>query len=477
MKKVLFLLLSVVMCASMFACTTGGNEPVQKNETAEVVIIGGGAAGMSAAIKAAEQGVSVVLLEKQGFLGGASIMASAGINAGGADLQNATEEPYTADMFFDYAKSWDYGYDRIGYRVTPVRDDMAETFAYRSAEAANWIASLGLEMKASSNSHSIQLVTKENGAFGVLYVGALVEKLEEYEGIDVRLESKAVELIMNENGAVAGVKVENKEGSYIIDTTAVILASGGYANANSEFWAAYAPEWDGYYVTGAAGATGDGIVMADAVGAKLDGMDAVTCTPLAVGEANKAGATGMSSNKKGSVLVNKEGLRFVNEALGTAPLMEALKVQTDKEAWMIADQTVFEENNEFAKLKDRGLLIEAESIEALAEKLNIDAAVLSNTLKTYAENLANGTDEFQKEGTFSDMTTAPYYAVLVKPAKRITTGGIVITGKAEVVNGNDEIITGLYAAGEVTAYGAHPLSAATIFGRQAADSVVEFLGK
>lgn len=476
MKKVLIVLLLAMMSISLCACGPKEDKKIQ-NETTDVVIIGGGAAGISSAIKAAEQGINVILLEKQAFLGGATIMASTGINAGDSTLQKATEVPYTADMFYEYALTWDYGYDRIGYRVTPVTEDVAYTFAYNSADAADWISSLGVEMKASSESHSLQLVTKENGAFGQVYTAALQEELNKHDNIDVRLESKATELLMDENGAIAGVKVENSDGSYTIDTTAIILASGGYANANSDFWNTYAPEWDGYYVTGAASATGDGIIMADAIGAKLDGMDAVTCTPLTVGEANTAGAISISSNKTGAILVNKEGKRFVNEASKTAEMMEALKSQTDKEAWLIADKTVFDESTDLTSLMEKGLLIEAQTIEELANALSLDATVLKETLNTYAENLANGTDEFGKEGEFSALSNAPYYAVIAKAAKRITTGGIVINGKAEVINDQNEVITGLYAAGEVTSYGAHPLSAATIFGRQAADSVKAFLNK
>lgn len=476
MKKVLIVLLLTMMSISLCACGPKNDENVQ-NETAEVVIIGGGAAGISGAIKAAEQGIHVILLEKQAFLGGATIMASTGINAGDAALQKETEVPYTADMFYEYALTWDYGYDRIGYRVTPVADDVAYTFAYNSADAADWIASLGIEMKASSDSHSLQLITKENGAFGQVYTAALQEELKKYDNIDVRLENKATELLVDENGAITGVKVENNNDTYIIDTTAVILASGGYANADSDFWEKYAPEWDGYYVTGAASATGDGIIMADALGAKLDGMDAVTCTPLTVGQANTAGATSISSNKTGAILVNKEGKRFVNETSKTAEMMEALKAQTDQEAWLIADKNVLDANTDLTSLMEKGLLIEAQTIEELAKSISLDEAILTETLNTYAENLANQADEFGKEGEFNALDCAPYYAVIVKAAKRITTGGIVINGKAEVINNQNEVITGLYAAGEVTSYGAHPLSAATIFGRQAADSVKAFLNK
>lgn len=487
MKKSMKIFLALLLCFTCFACslqssmqenTSDDKQEEVRTETAEVVIIGGGAAGMAAALKAAENGLHVVLLEKQSFLGGASIMASAGINAGSSSLQLATETPYTDEMFYEYALSWDYGYDRIGYRVVPVRDDMAYTFAYKSAEAADWIGSLGVEMKASDNSHSLQLVTKEKGAFGEVYVGALIKELDKNDQIDVRTENRAVEIKTDENGAVCGVVVEDKDGTYVIETKAVLLASGGYASADSEFYQKYAAEWDGYYSYGASGATGDGIVMADALNAKLDGMDAITCTTVTVGEANKAGAKPVNASlKQGTILINKNGERFVNETSGTAAMMEAIKAQPEQSAYLIADETLFEACSDLQALAGSDDLIEAETVEELAEKLNLDAEKLTETFNQYAQDAANGQDAFEKTEFPSDFSKGKYVAVLVKPARRITTGGIVIDGKAQVLNTDDEVITGLYAAGETTAYGAHPLSASTIFGRVAADSIAEFLGK
>lgn len=487
MKKSLKMFLALLLCFSCFACSSNSSTQEEKTddeqeevrtESAEVVIIGGGAAGMSAALKAAENGLNVLLIEKMAFLGGASAMASTGINAGSSSLQMATETPYTDEMFYEYALTWDYGYDRIGYRVVPVREDMANTFAYRSAEAADWIGSLGVEMKASDNSHSLQLVTKENGAFGQVYVQALTNAIKENEKIEVRTENRAVEIQLDENGAVCGVVVEDKNGKMVIETKAVLLATGGYASADSEFYQKYAAEWDGYYSYGTAGATGDGVVMADALNAKLDGMDAVTCTTVTVGTANQAGAKPVTESlKQGAVLLNKEGERFINEMAKTAEMMEAIKAQKDQEAYLIADETVFGASSDLQALTEADGLIVAETMDELAEKLNLDPEVLNTTLNQYAQDATKNADAFEKTEFPSDLTNGKYYAVLVKPARRITTGGIVIDGKAQVLNEQDEVIVGLYAAGETTAYGAHPLSAATIFGRVAADSIAEFLGK
>lgn len=472
MKKLLAALLILVTC---FGCSSNNEIPKQEEkqpEKAEVVVIGGGAAGISAAIHLAEKGHQVVLLEKQSFLGGASMMASSGINAGSSSLQMETESPYTDDMFFDYAKSWDYGYDRIGYRVVPVREDFAYTFAYRSKEAADWIGSLGVEMKASKDSHSLQLASVENGKYGAVYISALKTRLEELSLIEVRLENRATEFILDENQAIMGVKVLGQEGEYEILTKAVLLASGGYASADSAFFQKYAPEWDGYTSTGAAGATGDGIVLADAVGAQLLGMEAITCTTVTIGEANRAGALAVNASlKNGAILLNQEGSRFVNETLGTAALMEAIKAQTNHAAFLLADDSVLKKSSDLAQAYENGLLQEAESLEELAKQLSLDSQAVLDAIIKYQEDAVEGIDEFEKDSFASDFSTGKYYGAFVQPAKRITTGGIVVNGNAEVLNTKDEVIQGLFAAGEVTAYGAHPLSAATIFGIQAADSI------
>ena len=494
MKRLTALILAAATAFSMTACGSSASlstaasaadetpasqtSTALSDESADIVIIGGGAAGITAALKAAEADVDIILLEKQGVLGGASAMASSGINAGGSSLQMETETPYTADEFYEYALSWDYGYDRIGYRVVPVREDYAYTFAYNSGDSADYIASLGLDLAASSGSHSIQLADKSQGGFGSLYITALLAELEKYENIDVRTSSPASEILVDENGAVSGVVVDSKDGQYTINTTAVLIASGGYASADSSFFQTYAPEWDGYYSYGAAGATGDGIVMADALGAQLLGMDAITCTTATVGEPNQAGALSVANAlKAGSLLVNQNGQRFVNESSGTADMMEAIKAQPDACAYLIVDSATLEQSAELQQVQQAGKLVEAADAAALADALGLDPDALADTFAQLTEGIASGADAFGNETFISDFAQGPYYGVLVKPARRITTGGIVTDGKAQVLDENNNPITGLYAAGEVTAYGAHPLSAATIFGRQAADSMVAFLGK
>ena len=486
MKKLLSFFLCAFLTTSMIGCGSTSEDTEKEttneettSESADVVIIGSGAAGISAALTLAEKGISCIVLEKQGITGGASLMASTGINAGSSDLQNETETPYTAEQFLEYAKSWDYGYDRIGYRVVPVREDYAETFANKSAEIVNELVEYGMQLKATSESHSIQLENKDQGGFGAVLMTTLNEQVEKYgDLINVRSNAKATAINTSDEGVVNGVVVETKDGEYTIETSNVILATGGYSSANSEFWQTYAPEWDGIPSRGAAGATGDGITMTSNLDVQLIGMDAVTCTAIAYGEANTSGATDLSSAlKNGAILVNKDGQRFINELSKTEPMMEAMKLQPNMSAYLIANDEVLAQNNELNTLVENGKAVEADTLEELAEKLGISSEGLVETGSNYAESAKNSLDEFEKDTFVTDLSTGKYYGIVVSPAKRITTGGIVTDGEGHVLNNSDEVITGLYAAGETTAYGAHPLSASLIFGKVCAETIAEGLNK
>ena len=152
-------------------------EAAAEDCTAEAVIIGGGAAGMTAAIKAAQKGVKVILLEKMDLLGGTSVMAGVGTQAGGSKLQLAKENPYTADEFFEYLKGLGHKEEKIP-TAAPISEDYAYTLAYRSGEMMDWLSEIGLPMQATaehSNAHSLS--SKENGLFGEQLVRALKEQL------------------------------------------------------------------------------------------------------------------------------------------------------------------------------------------------------------------------------------------------------------------------------------------------------------
>ena len=201
-------------------------EAAAEDCTAEAVIIGGGAAGMTAAIKAAQKGVKVILLEKMDLLGGTSVMAGVGTQAGGSKLQLAKENPYTADEFFEYLKGLGHKEEKIP-TAAPISEDYAYTLAYRSGEMMDWLSEIGLPMQATaehSNAHSLS--SKENGLFGEQLVRALKEQLTA-AGVEVRMASRATEIVM-ENGAVAGVKVSSPNGDYTIRTSYAAICTGGY---------------------------------------------------------------------------------------------------------------------------------------------------------------------------------------------------------------------------------------------------------
>lgn len=444
--------------------------------TADAVIIGAGGAGMAAAIKAAEKGLNVILLEKMDLIGGTTVMAAVGVNAGGSDLQLAMDPVYTADMFYEYLSSIGTGIDAAGKTVVPLRPDYAYAFAYNSADMINWMTEIGVPLYALNNSHSHQMTTKENGLFGEVLVEKMAEQLQE-KGVDVRVASKATEIVMKD-GKMAGVKVAYNGGEYTIATNYAVIATGGYGSGK-EVVAEFAPEWAGYPSTEAVSATGDGIYLALNAGGSVSDMNAITFRTLAVGADDEGGAVGMqNAPKAGAMLVNASGVRFINESTGNQALMEAVKAQEGNCAYVILTQEMVDGNADMATAYKKQALVKAATLEELAEKLGLPADALKATAEKYSAAVAAGKDEeFGREKMTLAVAEGPFYGAKVKPSKHICTGGITINGKAEVLNENDEPVPGLYAAGETTNHGNHPVSAAVVFGRIAADEIAEKLGK
>lgn len=441
--------------------------------TADMVVVGAGAAGLSAAIKGGELGLNVVLLEKMDLIGGTSVMAGVGINAGGSSIQMESETPYTAEMFYEYLSSIGVGVDEKGKTTVPLREDYARAFADNSASMIEWLLGLGMPLKATAN-HSVQMSTTEDGLFGEVLIEKLTGEVEGLDNVDVRTGNKAVEIVM-EDGKVAGVKVEQADGStYVIQTSYAVLCTGGYGSG-TDILEEYAPEWLGYPSTEAISATGDGLKLALAAGGAVSAVDAITYRTLAIGHDDMGGAVGaQNAPKAGAVLVNAAGERFVNELASNEELMQAVKAQEGDACYIILTQEMLDANAEMTQIKNKNALIQADTLEELAEKLGVDSTVLAETAAAYNQAVASGTDEaFGRETLTYSLEEGPYYGAKAKPSKHICTGGITINGNAEVLDAQDQPVTGLYAAGETTNHGNHPVSAAIVFGRIAAEQIFE----
>lgn len=457
--------------------------PVYEDCEAEFVVIGGGAAGMSSAIHAAQLGVDVILLEKMDLLGGTSVMAGVGTQAGSSNLQLAKEDPYTADEFFEYLKGIGVGVEEQISTVAPMSEDYAHTFAYRSADMMNWLSEdLGLPMQATAdhgNAHS--LTSTEDGLFGEQLVRALKGRIAELD-VDVRTGNRAVEIVM-EDGAVAGVKVQTKNGEYTIKTGNVAICTGSYGGGE-EALAKFAPSRLGYVSTASKAGTGDGLLLADAVGGKIVNAESITYRTIAYGTDNVGGAIGLhNATSAGAIIVNKDGERFVDEMGGDEALVLGIQAQEGGKAYVIMDQTAMDARYDVSSLYIPGtyenVFVKADTLDELAEKMGIDAENLKATVAAYTEAVESGTDEQfgRTKAMVSKLDTAPYYAASGKPSNHICAGGILTDGQARVLNADEEPIEGLYAAGETVNLGYHPIGSALTFGMVAAENVAASLAE
>ena len=417
-------------------------EKTQETRDVDVVIVGAGGAGMSAAITAKQQGKTVLLLEKMPYVGGNTTKATGGMNAAETHYQAEQGIEDSVEQFVEDTM-------KGGHNIN--NPDLVRTMAEKSADAINWLDEIGaplpkVSFSGGATNARIHAPADGSGVGGYL-VSCFSETMEKL-GIEVLLETKANEIIMVD-GAAAGVKAESPDKELTINAKAVILTTGGFG-ANEEMYCTYRPDLKGTVTTNAPGATGDGIVMAQTVGADLVDIEQIQLHPTVEQATSMLITEGVRGD--GAILVNQSGVRFVNELLTRDVVSAAELEQEGQYAYVIFDQNLREGLKATEKYIKNGIVTEGETIEALAEKLGIDPAVLAKTLADWNDAVAAGEDkEFGRTtGMEHDLSKAPYYAIKVAPGIHHTMGGVKINTNTQVIDTNGNVIPGLFAAGEVT---------------------------
>ena len=246
----------------------------------------------------------------------------------------------------------------------------------------------------------------------------------------------------------------------------------------------YRPDLKGTVTTNAPGATGDGIVMAQALGADLVDIEQIQLHPTV--EQTTSILITESVRGDGAILVNQSGVRFTNELLTRDAVSAAELAQEGSYAYIIFDQKLRDNLKAIEKYVKSGITVQADTIEGLAEQLNIDPATLATTLADWNEIVKNKRDtQFGRTtGMNEDLTTPPYYAIKIAPGIHHTMGGVKINTAAEVINTDGAAIPGLFAAGEVCGgvhggnrLGGNAVADIVIFGRIAAESAMAYLAK
>lgn len=418
-----------------------------KDETVDVLVVGSGISGMVAGITAAEKGSNVLIIEKQGMLGaGDSMNISTGITAGGSRLikqlgiENATAKDY-ADFLVKQAAT----------KKVPINEKNVRTYAMRGGELVDWLMDLGVPFGRFQKDKWFH-ITKDGSAPGPHIVRALSKKIAD-DNINYRLNSQVVDLLMKD-GKVVGATVKTGAGSYKVNAKAVVMATGGFS-ASHELVKKWAPEWVGRPTTGAVSLTGDGILMAQKVGAQTVAMREIKanylCHPLTARD-----GVSLTAITPYNILINHEGKRFVDEGHASINFKSrAMMKQTGHEAYAIVDQTAMDNLKLMRNYAAAGYFVKANTVEELASKLKVDQKAFIKTMKDYMAACQAGKDpEFNRRIQYP-IAKAPFYAALVTPSMQSTYGGIKTDEKAQALNADNKPIAGLYAAGATSGHEAY----------------------
>lgn len=443
------------------------------SETVDVVVIGGGGAGFAAAIEAKKAGANVILIEKMHAVGGNTLISGAEYAAPANWIQAKEGIVDSPDLMYgDVLKGGD----------NKNNPELVRVLADKALDGAIWLRDecnvIWEEELMFFGGHSVKRSLIPLDASGVEIIKKMSKKAEELK-IKVYVDTKAVDLI-TKDGAVVGVKAEGKDNDYEFTAKSTIITTGGFGS-NLEMRIKYNKDMDEKILsTNTVGSTGDGIILAEKVGANLVGMeyiqtypicDPLTGTLLYFDDARLYGHT---------VIVNLEGKRFVEE-LGRRDVMSmAIKNQTGSACYEIVDQNGFDnskllENHgpEIQYLYDNKLLVKADTLDGVAEFFGINKDNFKETIKNYNSYVdAKSDPEFNKRSLPSKVDTGPYYMIKAVPAVHHTMGGIEINTNAEVISTEGKVIPGLYAAGEVTGgvhgsnrLGSDALADIIVFGR------------
>ena len=493
-----------IMAATLDAVTKAGLDAAawsEKKETvvekgadvvleADVVIVGAGGAGLAAAVQANQNGSTVIVLEKMGKVGGNTILAGGAMNAVNDRSEQAIAYNDSVEWHFTQTMN---GGDNQGDPV------LVHTLVSNAYAGVEWLMDLGMEFQ----DETAGLFTVTGGLWprahkpvmplGQGFFATYMNYIDSHEGVDVMLNTKANELLVNEDGRVCGVVATGETGNTVTVKAhnGVVMATGGFA-ASVELRSAFNTQWADLGAsiksTNHAGATGDGIKMMQKLGADFVQMGNIQLLPL--GDPVTGSLAGnIEHDVETRIFVNKEGNRFVNEGGRRDDMTNGLFAQTDAYMWIVMDSDTYptgDELNNFGEtinqLVEAGRAFKGETLEELAEKIgvpaeNLVAAVTEFNRHAEGGDLAGTPDDFGRTLFSTPIDNGPFYAAARVPTVHHTMGGVRINQYCQVINENGQIIPGLYAAGEVTGgihgsnrLGGNALTDTVVFGRIAGDS-------
>lgn len=455
------------------AIVAEGGDPNDK--AYDIVVVGSGGAGLAAAIRAHDLGANVVIVEKMSVIGGNTNKASAGMNAAETKFQKLKGIVDSKELF--------YKETMIGGK-NKNNPELLHYFVENAPEAIDWLDNNGIELSGITTTGGMSVDRthrpESGAAVGGFLISGLVKNINK-RGIEVLLDTNVTEII-TENNKVKGIKAVDDDGTIqTIKAKAVIIATGGFS-ANREMVEKYRPDLKGFVTTNHKGATGSGIMILEKLGAGTVDMKEIQIHPTV--EQTTSYLISESIRGGGAILVSQNGERFVNE-LDTRDKVSAEIINLPQHyAYILFDQKVRDENKSVEEYVSHDLVIQASTINELAQKLSINVDSLTKTIERYNQFVSNQHDEDfgRTTGMRHPINTAPFYAIKIAPGVHHTMGGVTINTQTQVLDVEHHVIDGVFAAGEVVGgvhganrIGGNAVADIIIFGMQAGKIATDYI--
>ena len=435
-------------------------------ENTDVLVIGAGGSGFISALTAQENGAKVILVEKMPIPGGNSQLAAGGMNAAGTTYQKEQNIQDDAEtMFQDTMKG--------GKNIS--NPDLVHVLANNSADSIAWLTSIGAKLNAvnfGGGATNKRFHAPMGGAAVGSYLVNIYKDTADKSNLDVRVNSPAVRLLVDDKGAVYGAVIDGQhKGLYEIHAKSVILTSGGFS-ANADRVTSYKPNYKGMTTSNQPGATGDGLDLAKEANASFVDMDQIQIHPsIAVGSSTLITE---AVRGVGAIMVNHEGNRFFDELSTRDKVSAAILEQKGQTAYLILDDNIRKSLKQIEGYFHLNLAKEAATLDELAKLINVPAENLKATVEEYNKAVDTKQDKYGKKPDTLEkkVLTGPFVAIEIAPGIHYTMGGVQINTDAQVIDNNGKPIPNFYAAGEVTGgvhganrLGGNSISETVTFGR------------
>lgn len=449
----------------------------QLKDKYDLVIIGSGGTGLVAALQAKELGLSPVILEKMDRMGGNTNRASSGMNAAETDFQL---QHHIVDSYTDFYEETLKGGGGLNNK------DMLQYFTSHGALAIDWLADRGIVLNDITITGGMKIKRTHRPASKAAIGGYLVtELLKQVEKEEIPLVANVtVTELMAEDQQITGLRVQLPDSiTREISAKAVILATGGFG-ANQEMIKQYRPDLEGYQTTNQDGATGDGIKLAQEIGAGLVDMDQIQVHPTVQQDTGHAYLIGEATRGEGAILVNAQGQRFVNELDTRKNVTNAINALPEKSAYLVYDAGIRENVPAINFYDHIGLVKHGETLAELAQEIGANPDQLQTTVTTWNQAVTTGTDPAfgRDSGMERTIDHGGYEAIHIAPAVHYTMGGLKIDVQSHVLTEDGTPIAGLFAGGEVAGglhgnnrIGGNSIAETVVFGRQTGQQAYKYL--